>query len=307
MRRRIVEFGLILLVIVTLIGCGGDGDDTTGNAQGEYVHLKDEEITTQVTVALVPSEFVLGPNRFAIGLMNAQGELIHDAKVVHLAYYDLRDPDKAVYESEAYATRVKYDEGPTTIYVHERDFDLAGLWGVEVEVRLADGGAARQRVGFEVMGESKSLGPGEKAAPIHTLVLDDVNQDLSRLTSSPDPNPALHKTRLDDAVSNGKPTVLLFATPAYCQTRFCGPAYEVTGELERDFGQQVNFVYVEVFSGLPDPATTNWQPTEAASAFGIESEPWIYLIDADGTIVYRLEGLFTTDEVERQLKDRLGL
>jgi hypothetical protein len=141
---------------------------------------------------------------------------------------------------------------------------------------------------------------------VHTLVLDDVDQDLSRLTSSPDPDPALHKTRLDEAVSNGKPSVLLFATPGYCQTRFCGPAYQVASELQREYGQRVNFVYVEIFSGLPDPATTNWRASEAAAAFGLESEPWLYLIDAEGTVVYRLEGLFTTDEVARQMQQRFS-
>lgn len=306
MTRRWFITGFLFLLVTMLGACGQDTQEPAGGVQGVHEHLRDDEITTQVTVALVPSEFRLGPNRFAIGLMDAQGGLIHDA-TVHLDYYDLRDPEKAVYESEADAVRVSYEEGPTTIYVHERDFEEAGLWGVEVEIRLADGGAARQRVGFEVQSESNSLGPGEKAAPIHTLVLDDVDQDLRLLTSSTDPDPALHQTRLDEAVSNGKPTVLLFATPGYCQTRFCGPAYEVASDIQQEYGQQVNFVYVEVFSGLPDPATTNWQPSEAAATFGIESEPWIYFIDAEGTIVYRLEGLFTVDEVDRALENYLGL
>lgn len=300
-----------LLLVTVLAGCGGeDGTEgDTGLASGrtdEHSHLEDGEITARVSVALVPSEFRLGPNRFAVGIMDEQGELIHDA-TVHLHYYDLRDPDKAVYESEADAQRVQYAEGPTTIYVHEREFDLVGLWGAEVEIRLADGGAARQRIGFDVMAESASLGPGEKAPPIHTQVLEDVGQDLSRLTSSLNPDPALHQIRLDQALSNGKPTLLLFATPGYCQTRFCGPAYEVVSELHPEFGAEVNFVYVEVFAGLPDPATANWRASEAAAAFGLESEPWLFLIGDDGTILYRLEGLFTGEEVERQMKQRFGL
>jgi len=42
------------------------------------------------------------------------------------------------------------------------------------------------------------------------------------------------------------------------------------------------------------------------TGFGLTTEPWLYLIDGDGTIVYRGEGVFTTAEVERQLQALLG-
>jgi hypothetical protein len=37
-------------------------------------------------------------------------------------------------------------------------------------------------------------------------------------------------------------------------------------------------------------------------AFGLTTEPWLFLIDAEGKIVYRVEGIFTTAEVERHLQ-----
>jgi hypothetical protein len=36
--------------------------------------------------------------------------------------------------------------------------------------------------------------------------------------------------------------------------------------------------------------------------FGLTTEPWLYLIDAGGTVFYRVEGIFTTAEVERQMQ-----
>jgi hypothetical protein len=38
------------------------------------------------------------------------------------------------------------------------------------------------------------------------------------------------------------------------------------------------------------------------TAFGLTTEPWLYLIDAQGKIVYRVEGVFSTAEVERHLQ-----
>jgi hypothetical protein len=100
---------------------------------------------------------------------------------------------------------------------------------------------------------------------------------------------------------NGKPTVLLFATPAFCQTRFCGPAYEMTSELQQRYGDQINFVHVEIYTGLPNPAANNWEVAPAMTAFGLSTEPWLFLIDRNGVVFYRVEGLFTTDEIEQYI------
>jgi hypothetical protein len=274
--------------------------------EGGHTHLDADELTEQLTVALVPSEMVVGPNRFAVGLFDEQGNLIHDADV-HFHYYDLRDPDKALYESDADAARVQSPDGLTTIYTHERDFNIAGLWGVEVEAKLAGGGAAKQRIGVEIVEDSATLSAGDEAPYMHTDVLRDVGMDASQLTSAEEPIPALHEQSLDGALDNSKPTLLLFATPAFCETRFCGPAYEIVGELQEAYAEKLNFVYVEVFDGLPDPGVSGFQASPGAQAFGIQSEPWVYFIDAEGSIVYRLEGLFTGEEIEQQLSTRLGL
>ncbi|MBK5107905.1 MAG: hypothetical protein JJE12_07225 [Anaerolineales bacterium] len=272
----------------------------------EHTHLDGSESPAALSVVMVPSELVVGPNRFAIGIFDAQENLIHDA-AVHFHYYDLRDPEKAVYESEADAQLVQDPEGLTTIYTHDRDFNLPGLWGVEIEVVLPDGSVAKERMGLEISADSATLSPGDKAPALNTQTIDDVGENLNLLTSAEKPIPEMHKLSLAQALANDKPTLLLLATPAFCQTRFCGPAYEMVGELQKEYAGQVNFVYVEVFDGLPDPGAVGFQPSAAAQEFGIESEPWAYFIDQDGTIVYRLEGLFSYAELELQIQKRLDL
>jgi hypothetical protein len=322
---RVYPITLLLILSALLFAataCGGEAAPAAGDfvtplsnqverheddhAADEHTHLDPEAITAQLNVVMVPSEMAVGPNRFAVGLFDEEGGLIHDADV-HFHYYDLRDPDQAVYESEADARPVQDPEGLTTIYVHDRDFDLAGLWGVEVEVTLPDGSAAKQRLGVEIQEDTASLSPGEQAPPLNTPTLADVGGDLRLLTSAATPNPALHERSLAQALNNGRPTLLLLATPAFCQTRFCGPAYEMVSELQPRYDDRLNFVYSEVFSALPDPAVNGFQPSQAMTAFGLESEPWVYFIDEQGTIAYRLEGLFTADEIEQQLRTRLGL
>jgi hypothetical protein len=111
---------------------------------------------------------------------------------------------------------------------------------------------------------------------------------------------------LDQAIASGKPTVLLFATPAFCQSRLCGPAYDVVEQVRKDVGDSANFIHIEVYAGLPNPAATNWQVVPAMQAFGLSSEPWVFFIDHTGTVIYRIEGLVTAEEIERHLKSLVG-
>jgi hypothetical protein len=275
--------------------------------EGEvHRHIDPEQASAQIQLVLVPSELIVGPNRFAVGIFDQGGDLVHQADV-HLHFYDLTDTANPGFDSEADAYPLSTEDGGVTIFAYEREFPRGGLWGVEVEVTFPDGSQAINGIRFSVAPDSPSLEPGEKVPAIRTPTLADVNQDLGLLTSAQAPNPAFYEQSLDQAMTNGKPTLLLFATPAFCQTRFCGPSYEIFGGLETRHRDAMNFIHVEVFTGLPNPEVNNWAVAPAMEQFGLESEPWIFLIDQDGTVLYRVEGVFTQEEIERHLAAQLGL
>lgn len=253
-----------------------------------------------VQVILVPSELVVGPNRFAVGLIDPQRGMIHDAQV-HFRYFDLHDPSKPTVESEADGAKLETPDGESTIFAQEREFSRAGPWGVEVQARLSDGSTIVKRIGFQVVDHSSTLKPGDRVPVLETRTYKDVDGNLHQLSSAPKPNPEFYRLSLAQALTNGKPTVLLFSTPAFCQTRLCGPAYDIISHLETHYRDQVNFIHVEVYRGLPNPAETNWELDPAMTTFGLQTEPWVYLIDK-GVVAYRVEGLFTEAEIEQHLK-----
>ena len=272
------------------------------HAEGEvHRHIDPEDATAQIQLVLVPSEVIVGSNRFAVGIFDQGGDLVHDADV-HLHFYDLTDHSNPFFESEVDAYSLSTEAGDVTIFAFDREFDHAGDWGVEVEVTFPDGSEALNGMRFFVVDDSQSIKPGEKVPEIHTPVLADVNHNLSLLSSAENPNPAFYEKSLDQALTNGKPTLLLFATPAYCQTRFCGPSYEIFGALEERYRGVINFIHVEVFTGLPNPEAINWAVSPAMEQFGLESEPWVYLIDREGIVLYRVEGLFTTEELHNSIQ-----
>lgn len=257
-----------------------------------------------VQVILVPSEIVVGPDRFAVGIVDPRKGMVHDASV-HFRYFDLSATAPTV-ESEADAVRLDTPDGATTIFAQERDFNRAGNWGVEVQARYPDGTMISKRIGFQVVDRSPTVKVGARVPVMDTPNLASVSNDLHKLTSAPKPDPAFYRLSLADALKEGKPIVLVFSTPAFCTSRLCGPAYDIESELEKRYGDKINFLSVEVFTGLPNPAATNWQLAPAMKAFGLETEPWLYLIKGDGTVAYRVEGLFTIDEVDRHIRTLIG-
>ena len=255
-------------------------------------------------VVIVPTELVIGPNRFAVGLFDATGEIVLQA-MVHFRYFDVSDPNAPVLESEADAERLTTPNGTAAIFAHERNFERAGRWGVDVQARFPDGSTAARRVAFTVVAVAATIAPGSKVPAIRTPIMTDVSGDLSLLTSANPPNPAFYQVSLDRAIGNGKPTLLLFSTPAFCTSRLCGPAYDVLAQVQKSFGDRANFIHVEVYAGLPNPAASNWQVAPAMQAFGLSSEPWVYFIDNTGIVSYRIEGLVTAQEIERHLNPLL--
>ena len=310
----------IVCVALTLVACSNAATPTGTPAFGDplsnqvpvhqdngqpHTHLDPSQATADMQIALVASELILGPNRFSVGLLDPKGQPIREASV-HFHYYDLVNPSSPTVESETDAVRRQSPDGLTVIFAHEREFKRAGDWGLEVQAKFADGTASIKRIGFRVVASSPTVKPGQKAPSVETPTVASAKNDLSTITSAPQPNPAFYELSLAKALGNGKPTALLFATPAFCQTRFCGPMYDVTSELQKLYAGKANFVHVEVFTGLPNPASNNWQLAPAMGSFGLTTEPWLFLIKRDGTVAFRVEGLFMADEVEPHLKALIG-
>jgi hypothetical protein len=287
----------LLFVSLILASCSGAQPSTFTSAQ--------PDAQANLQAVLVPSEVVLGQNRFAIGLIEPGKGPIKNAKV-RFRYYDLSNPASPIIESEADARQVMTPDGLTTFYAHEREFQRAGDWGIEVQARLSDGKTLVQRVKFLVLASSATKKIGDLAPEIETPTAAVASNDLTKLTSSDNPNPAFYKTSFASAIKNGKPTVLMLATPAFCQTRFCGPVYDIVSRLQQKQGDVFNWVHVEVYTGLPNPASNGWQVAPMMRAFGLKTEPWVYLVDAKGIIVFRVEGFVSEEELELKLKMLIG-
>jgi hypothetical protein len=261
------------------------------------------------------SEAVAGKNRIAIGLVRANTPLNDPNAKVHLRFFNLDEQNTQVkFESDA----TYYGQGlPAAFYVAYPTFDKPGNWGVEIQVQLPGGQPTARRFQLEVKDKSVVPNVGQPAIATKTLTVKDV-PDVARLSSGPDADPAMYQISLDEALKNGKPTALLFATPAFCKTATCGPSLSVMQGLQKQYGDKVNFIHVEVYKYPFDQSVQQQEaavvkanqenraltPEEASAgladamvAWNLQSEPWLFLIDKGGVVASRYEGGITKEEI----------
>src|SRR6185312_17426418 len=72
--------------------------------------------------------------------------------------------------------------------------------------------------------------PGDQAPVMHTPTADDVGGDLTKIDTRQPPS-SMHDVDYADVLGK-KPVVLLFATPALCQSRVCGPVVDLAEQVK---------------------------------------------------------------------------
>ncbi|MFO7590064.1 MAG: hypothetical protein R6X23_04095 [Acidimicrobiia bacterium] len=176
------------------------------------------------------------------------------------------------------------------VYVAEPVLDVPGVWNA---IALTRGRKVTFAIQVKETPEAPAIGA---AAP---LVASPTKADPLGVkpicTRVPKPCP-LHATSLADLAGSGRPIAVLFATPALCQSAYCGPVLEELLELEADYDGRIDFVHVEIYR-----SNTGADVSPTVEAWGLPSEPWLYTVDASGTITGRLDGAFGGDEVATML------
>jgi hypothetical protein len=144
---------------------------------------------------------------------------------------------------------------------------------------------------------------GSKATSVKTPVATTPKQAAQICTRTP-PCP-LHAISLDEALRNGKPTVVCFATPLLCESMLCGPVLDEVMLVAQHEGSKVNVIHVEEFlpgKDLQPPPATLENLSPAFKAWGFEDEPWVIVIDPRGTIRGRMgPGATVAPEVQQVL------
>jgi hypothetical protein len=239
------------------------------------------------------SELLQGSARYAFGLIGPDGPLAGARATVYVGA-DPSKPATATVGAVEFTEAGLKDRG---LYVAQVPFPTAGDYFLAVVAETGKG-AFRGGTKVTVLAHSKSPQPGQKAPPVATPTV--AHPDgASPLCSRKPKACSMHGISLDAALTSGKPTVVVFAAPAFCQTELCGPDVEIVQAAATRHAGKANFLHVEAYTGASNPTDGKLAP--ALKAFKFDSEPWLYVIDKKGVVSDRISGAFATDEVEQRL------
>jgi hypothetical protein len=171
-------------------------------------------------------------------------------------------------------------------------FDVPGVW--EIALRT-DEGRVSDRIPFNVAVDGLTPAVGE-AAPAPVTATASSESEIADISTDPDPDPRFYEVSLDAALRSGKPTVVVFATPAFCQTATCGPMLDMVKDVA-GFHPDVNFIHVEVYENLDAASREDLVIVKAVEAWRLPSEPWVFVVDSRGFITAKFEGALDSEEL----------
>ena len=268
---------------------------------------------------ITTSELAVGQNRFAFGLAK-QGKLIEKADVVVRLY--------AIDGTETYLTaetnaRFRPVENISTgkkvhrhadgsrhvhsaaandvrgVYVARLGFSRLGAWGIEIIARQDNGLPEIARLTVVVDDTSPTPRVGSPAPRSRNLIVSDV-RDLRQIDTSNRPDPRLHQIRIADAIAQGTPQLIVFATPQFCTSRMCGPVVDIVRTLLPAYGKRVAFTHQEIWQDFAEKKMFS-----TVEEWRLDTEPWVFVVDGKGIIQAKFEGLVTVGEIESVLQQIL--
>ena len=275
-------------------------------ADGRSLQQVADSMTGGPQAALAGRQFTVGRNRLAFGVVDPQGMFVYGKSAVYVAPTpDAKAtgpypaPADLLVTDPPFRSRQAAAETDLFAAVYAADVPLpkAGKWSA-LTVTQADGGlvAAPAQLSVDTKAADEVPAVGEPAPRVQTDTLASAKGDEQAIDTRLPPAPALHETSFSEVVGS-KPVALLFATPQLCQSRVCGPVTDIALQLEAEYGDRMEFIHQEVYVDN-DPGKGLRAPLKR---FNLASEPWLFVVGADGEVTARLEGSFGLKAFERAI------
>lgn len=327
----------LVLAAALVAGCGGSSDskptatspDSSGPTGSSFPSPKGKNVA-QLTrglgsgpvVAPTVKQLDIGQQRFGFGLFTIDQKQVTDVPVALYVEKQgsstVTGPYRATQQSLAVDAQFQSDtvrkdpSAAKSFYSAELRFPRPGIYAIVALSRVGGRLVKSSAVGVRVLRHDPVPGPGDRAPNVSTPTLESAHGDVASIDTRQPPDD-MHKVDFAD-VYGKEPVVLLFATPALCQSRTCAPVTDVTEAVEAEHkGDKVAFIHNEIYKdneikpgcldGTRPPAKCYFPQL---LAFHLETEPFLFVIDTHGRIASRLEGAFSKNELEAALKPVLG-
>jgi len=126
------------------------------------------------------------------------------------------------------------------------------------------------------------------------------------LTTQEDANELLYKSSILDTLESKRPAVISFSTPGYCKSAVCVPVLNTFEAVFRDYSEYIEFIHIEPYDLDELRYNGQFEISEPASEWGLQSEPWTFVVDDEGLLAAKFEGIFDIQELIEVLDDILA-
>jgi hypothetical protein len=298
-RLRLIAL-LAAVFLATALACGDSsagGPAATSTPQGS--------LSTSLAVVALARDLGVGPSRMPLAVFFADQTRLDDRLGdLDFSYKHADDPGyKPLSNASWHAWPVRGGA-----YVTYPEFNRSGDWQFRVQFKGPEGD--REGVTFVQVGEESSAPSIGELAPVAATRTAQTADQVRLISSAFNPDPDFYALSLDEALTNGRPTIVLFSTPAYCNTQTCGPQLDTIGQIKALHRAEIDFVHVEIWENVREMLDTGDQSigvvAEAVETWGLITEPWTFFVDSNGIIVNRFEQFTTYDELNEATSQLLA-
>ena len=335
--RRLPPILAVIAAVLAVAGCGGGGKDSgdgTANVpdkgglrakvqaaaapkasdfpsvDGRSLQEVADSMQGGPEVGLAGQTYITGDNRLAFGVIDSQGKFVYGKTAVYIAptpdapaQGPFPAPADVLVTDPAFRSRQAASESDLFAAVYGADvkFSKPGNWTL-LTATQSGGGMLAAPSQLKVVKPSKDDIPqvGEAAPRVETDTIASAKGDEESIDTRIPTAPELHQESFADVVGK-KPVALLFATPQLCQSRVCGPVTDIALQMKAKYGDKMTFIHQEVYKDN-DPNKGLRTPLQQ---FNLKSEPWLFVVGADGKVTERLEGSFGLKTFENAVKTAL--
>ena len=300
MTLRIRSTALVAAALLGLAACAGPAATPSASPSASLA------TAPSVLPIIISQELIPGPNRLIFSFLDATGTKPVGAPD-RTASVTFAGPEGATVAA-ATGTFIWAIENVSGIYVAHVDFPVAGAWTAAFTTEAPGSPAETIPFSLDVKTDASVVEPGEAAPSVDTPTLADVDGDVTKISTDTEPEERFYETSVADALAAHEPFVLVFATPKFCQTKTCGPTLEKVKEVAAAY-PDITFINVEPYKlkevdGQLQPDLTAQNALQAApatDAYGLLTEPFVFVVGADGKVAASFELIFTPEEIEAAL------
>ena len=288
-----VFFAVVLLLATASCTAAPASEETAVSVVGETTGA------SALQIVLVSADFAVGEPRISFAVFDGD-KAAADIASIRVSAVELGEDMAATDAVPSWSGEATgYTDYEMPYWVFYPQLGSPGYWGMVAEITQDDGTTSRADFLVQVQPASKSpaIGAAAPASENRTLATE---PDISLLSSANDPDPALYQLTVAEAITTGRPTVVGFLTPAFCQTKWCAPVLNSLMAARAETGDAVNYIHIEVYDDFQKLTVV-----KEMAEWGLDTEPWVFVLDTDGKVVARFSGPLSPTELLASLEPLL--